>query len=334
MAIKVAINGFGRIGRNTFRAALKKNLKQLDFVAINDLTSLENLAYLLKYDTAYGNSKLKISHTKDSLIVNGKKIKIFAQKDPTQLPWKELGIDVVLECTGFFTDKSAEAHIKAGAKRVIISAPAKEVPIFVFGVNAEKIGKQKVINMGSCTTNCVAPITAIVEKYLGIEKAYVTTSHAYTATQKLVDGPDQKDFRRGRAAAANVVPSTTGAAKAAVELIPKLKGKYNALSLRVPVITGSICDFTFIVKKKTSTEKVEKVLKDAVKISKWKNIVELSKEALVSSDIIGNPHSAVVQMEFLEVIDGNLVKILAWYDNEWGYSCRLAEMAVEIGRRS
>lgn len=332
MAIKAAINGFGRIGRNTFRSAIEKNLK-IDFVAINDLTSPENLAYLLKYDSAYGNSNLKISYTKDSLVVNGKKIRIYAQKDPTQLPWKDLGIDVVLECTGFFTDKSAEAHIKAGAKRVIISAPAKDVPIFLFGVNSEKLGKQKVINMGSCTTNCVAPITAIVDKFLGIKKAYVTTTHAYTATQKIVDGPDAKDFRRGRAAAVNIVPSTTGAAKAAVELIPKLKGKYNALSLRVPVITGSVCDFTFIINKKIKPEKLVKVLKDAVKNPKWKNIVELSDEQLVSSDIIGNCHSAIVSMDFIEVIDGDLVKILAWYDNEWGYSCRLAEMAVEIGKK-
>ncbi|MBN1326266.1 type I glyceraldehyde-3-phosphate dehydrogenase [Candidatus Falkowbacteria bacterium] len=333
MAIKVAINGFGRIGRNTFRAALGKNLKQLNFVAINDLTSPENLAYLLQYDTAYGNSDLKIGFTKDSLIVNGKKIKIYAQKDPSVLPWKKLGINVVLECTGFFTNKEgAELHLKAGAKKVIVSAPAKELPTVVFGANAHKSEKVEAINMGSCTTNCVAPITAIIDSSLGIKKAWMTTIHSYTSTQKLQDGPSQKDVRRGRAAAQNIVPTTTGAAKATVETLPQLKNKFDAMSVRVPTITGSLSDFTFLVKKKTTTQKVINILKKAKKNSIWKNVIELSEGGLVSSDIIGNPYSAIIDLPFTNVIKGDMVKILAWYDNEWGYSSRLAEMAVEVGK--
>ncbi len=333
MSLRIAINGFGRIGRNAFKIALEK--KGLDIVAINDLTDTKTLAHLLKYDTAYGKFSQKIYFDEKHLIVNEKKYPAFGEKDPSRLPWKKLKVDVVLECTGIFRDEAgASLHLKAGAKRVIISAPAKGggIPTFVLGVNEEKYGSEKIINNASCTTNCVAPVVAIIQGALGIQKAAMTTIHGYTADQNLQDGP-HKDLRRARAAAQNIVPTSTGAATATAEAIPELHGIFNGLAIRVPVITGSFSDFTILTKKQTTREEVNAIFKKAAKNPRYKNIVEVTEDPIVSSDIIGNPHSSIVDLSLTEVIDGDLVKIIAWYDNEWGYSNRLVEMAQEISKK-
>lgn len=332
MPLRIAINGFGRIGRNAFKIALEK--KGIEIVAINDLTDNKTLAHLLKYDTAYGRFSKKIFCNEHHLIVNGKKYLALSEKNPFLLPWKKLKIDVVLECTGFFRDEAgASLHLKAGAKRVIISAPAKGggIPTFVLGVNQEKYGNEKIVNNASCTTNCVAPVAAIIQSALGIQKAMMTTIHGYTADQNLQDGP-HKDFRRARAAAQNIVPTSTGAASAAAETIPELRGIFDGLALRVPVITGSLSDFTLLTKKKTTKEEVNAIFKRAAKSSRYKNILEVVEDPLVSSDIIGNAHSSVVDLSLTQVVDGDLVKVIAWYDNEWGYAHRLVELAQEIGK--
>lgn len=260
---------------------------------------------------------------------------VFAEKDPANLPWKKMDIDIVLECTGHFTDfEGASKHIQAGAKRVIISAPAKGggVPTHVIGVNEKDAGKtDKVINNASCTTNCIAPVAAVIHEVFGIKKAMMTTIHAYTADQNLQDGP-HKDLRRARAAAENIVPTTTGAAIATTEVIPELKGLFDGLSMRVPVAVVSMSDFTFVLKKKVTVEQVNNALKKAAKNARWKGILEVTEEPLVSSDFIGNPASSIVDLGLTKVVDGDLVKVVAWYDNEWGYSVRLAEMALHVGR--
>lgn len=334
--IRVAINGFGRIGRNTFKAGFgRKDLKDIEWVAVNDLTSPDNLAYLLKHDSVYGNYEHDVSAGKDFLEVDGKKVLVFAEKDPTKLPWGKLKIDVVLECTGIFRDKaSAEMHLKAGAKKVIISAPSKGegVATYVLGVNAEKYGqKEAVIDNGSCTTNCISPVAHVINKNFGIEKAMMTTIHAYTADQSLVDGP-HKDWRRGRAAAQNMVPTTTGAAEAVGKTIPSLQGTFDGLAIRVPIICGSIADFTFVLKKKATAEEINAAFRKAAATPAMKGILFASDEPLVSSDIVKNPHSAIVDLANTKVVGGNLVKILAWYDNEWGYSNRLVEMVKNIAK--
>lgn len=332
--IRVAINGFGRIGRNTFKAGFgRKDLKDIEWVAVNDLTSSDNLAYLLKHDSVYGNFEHKVSHSKDYLEVDGKKVLVFAEKDPSKLPWAKLKIDVVLECTGIFRDKAgAEMHLKAGAKKVIISAPSKgnDINTYVLGVNAEKYGKKEaIIDNGSCTTNCIAPVAYVIHKNFGIEKAMMTTIHAYTADQELVDAP-HKDFRRGRSAAQNMVPTTTGAAEAVAKTIPSLKGAFDGLSIRVPIICGSIADFTFVLKKNTTVEEINAAFKKAAKSPSMKDIFLASEEPLVSTDIVKSPLSAIVDLSSTKVVGGNLVKVLAWYDNEWGYSNRLIEMVKNI----
>lgn len=332
MAKRIAINGFGRIGRNAFKIALQK--KDLEIVAINDLTDNKTLAHLLKYDTVYGRFSKKVLFDEKHLIVNGKKYLALSEKDPSALPWKKLKIDVVLECTGIFRDEvGASLHLKAGAKKVIISAPAKGggIPTFVLGVNQKKYHNEKIINNASCTTNCIAPVAAIIHGTLGIQKAMMTTVHGYTADQNLQDGP-HKDLRRARAAAANIVPTSTGAATAAAEAIPELSGIFDGLALRVPVITGSLSDFTFVTKRKTSKEEVNTIFKKAAKSPRYKNILEVTDDPIVSSDIVGNPHSSIVDLSLTNVIDGDLVKVIAWYDNEWGYSNRLVEMAMEIAK--
>jgi glyceraldehyde 3-phosphate dehydrogenase len=328
---RIAINGFGRIGRNTLRAGWTK--KGFDVVAINDLTDAPTLAHLLKHDSTYRTWNVAVSSDANHLIVGKKKIPVIAEKDPTALPWKKLKVDVVLECTGRFTDEeSASQHLTAGARHVIISAPAKDgnVPTHVIGVNEKKIPKgAHVTNNASCTTNCIAPIAAIMDSAFGIQKAMMTTIHSYTADQVLQDGP-HKDLRRARAAAQNIIPTTTGAAIATTETIPRLKGLFNGISIRVPTPCVSLSDFTFLLKKKTSVEAVNAVLKKAANNPLWKGIVEVTEEELVSSDFIGNPASAIVDLPFTQVVDGDMVKILAWYDNEWGYSNRLAEMAIRV----
>lgn len=329
---RIAINGFGRIGRTTFKAGFDK--PGFDVVAVNDLTDAKTLAHLCKHDSTYHAWDKSVSYDEKNIIVEGKKTPVLAEKDPTKLPWKQMKIDVVLECTGRFTsEEGAGQHLKAGAKRVIISAPAKggNVPTYVIGVNEKGAGKSKIINNASCTTNCIAPVAAIIHAAFGVKKAMMTTIHSYTADQVLQDGP-HKDLRRARSAAQNIVPTTTGAAIATTEVIPELKGLFDGISVRVPTPCVSLSDFTFLVKKKTTKDEVNKALKDAAMKPAWKGIVEVTEEPLVSSDFIGNPASAICDLPFTQVVDGDMVKVLVWYDNEWGYSHRLAEIAVMVGQ--
>ena len=327
---KVAINGFGRVGRAAFKAALQN--KNVEIVAINDLTDTKTLAHLLRYDTVYGKFSLPVAATERELIVNKKKYPVFSQKDPEKLPWRDLGVDVVIESTGFFT-KGADAarHLKAGAKRVIISAPAKDetTPTYVLGVNTKGGVKEGVVSNSSCTTNSVAPVAAIIHAAFGIEKAMLTTIHSYTADQNLVDGP-HKDLRRARAAAHNIVPTTTGAAIATTKTIPELKGKFDGIALRVPTICGSLSDFTIVLKRTATVDEVNDVFRKAAKSPAWQNILEITDEPLVSSDIIGNTHSTIVDLSFTQVVGGNLLKVLAWYDNELGYASRLVDLVGQI----
>jgi glyceraldehyde 3-phosphate dehydrogenase len=325
--IRIAINGFGRIGRTTFKAGW--GVKGVEFVAVNDLTDPKTLAYLLKHDTIYHDWPHKVSAAKDSLVVDGKKVLAFAERDPKVLPWKKLKIDIVLECTGVFRTKElAGQHLTAGAKKVIISAPSKGegVNTYLLGVNAEKYKGENIIDNGSCTTNCIAPIAAIVEEKWGIKKAWMTTTHAYTADQSLVDGP-HKDLRRGRTAGQNIVPTTTGAAVTAGKVIPSISGKFDGMSVRVPIAVISLADFTFFLKKSATDKEVNAHFKKITKLPKYKGIVGATEEQLVSSDFIGNSYSGIVDLNLTKVIDGDLLKIIAWYDNEWGYSCRLIEIA-------
>lgn len=323
--INVAINGFGRIGRASFKIILDSHPK-INVVAINDLTDTATLAHLMQYDTCYGKYPRKISHTKDAIVINGKKYPVFAQKDPLQLPWKKLKVDVVLECTGRFRGKEdASAHLTAGAKKVIISAPGKDCKTIVLGVNEEKLNKtDDVLSCASCTTNCLAPVTSVIKEKFGIKKALMSTVHAYTADQNLVDGP-HKDLRRARGAAVNIVPTTTGAAQAVTETIPSLKGKFDGMAIRVPVPVGSLCDVTFLLSKKTTVEAVNAEFVKASK-GKLKGILEASEEELVSTDIIGNSHSSIVDLKSTVLVGGDLLKVVAWYDNEWGYSNRLVDL--------
>ena len=332
--IRVAINGFGRIGRNTFKAAFGR-LKDLEFVAVNDLTDTKTLAHLLKHDTNYGAYEHEVSHDETHLIVDGKKILVTAEKDPTKLPWKELKIDVVIESTGRFTDEAgASQHLTAGAKRVVLSAPAKggNVPTYVLGVNGHEYkGEAMVVNNASCTTNCIAPVAAVIHAKFGVKKALMTTIHSYTADQVLQDGP-HKDLRRGRAAAMNMVPTSTGAAIAVTETIPELKGLFDGLSVRVPTSVVSLSDFTFVLGRKTTEEEINAAIKEACATPRMKGVMTWTEEPLVSSDFIKNPYSSIVDLGLTQVVDGDLVKVVAWYDNEWGYSCRLGEMVERVGK--
>lgn len=330
---KIAINGFGRIGRNVFKAGWNK--PGFNVVAVNDLADPKTLAHLLKHDSTYHDWDKEVSSDADELIVAGKRVKVFAEKDPTKLPWKKLGIDIVLECTGRFTDlEGASQHLTAGAQRVILSAPAKGggVPTHVLGVNQKGAGKKsKVINNASCTTNCIAPIAAVLHAAFGVRKAMMTTIHAYTADQVLVDGP-HKDLRRARGAAQNIIPTTTGAAIATAEAIPELKGLFDGLSMRVPIAVVSLSDCTFVLKKRVTVEQINEALTKASQNPLWKGILEVTNEELVSSDFIGSSASCIVDLPLTKVVDGDLVKVIAWYDNEMGYSHRLAEMALEVGK--
>jgi glyceraldehyde 3-phosphate dehydrogenase len=332
MPIKVAINGFGRIGRNTFKAAFGR-LDDLEFVAINDLTDTKTLAHLLKYDTAYGKYPHEIGHDEENLIVDGKKIRVYAEKDPTQLPWKEHEVDIVLECTGIFrTEEKAGMHITAGAKHVIISAPAKggDVPTHVMGVTEDGEWKAKVTNNASCTTNCIAPVAQVMHDTFGVKRALMTTVHGYTADQNIQDGP-HKDLRRARAAAANIVPTTTGAAIATQKVIPELDGLFDGMAIRVPVPVVSLADFVFLLDKEVTVEEVNEAFKKAAADPRYENVLRVTEEPLVSSDLIGENYSSVVDLGFTKVVGGDFVKVVAWYDNEWGYSMRLADMALKIG---
>lgn len=335
--MKIAINGFGRTGRTFFRQAL--NRPELEIVAINDLADLDNLAYLLKYDSVYRrfDKEVKIEKEgKNYLIVDAKKILFFQEKDPAKLPWKDLDIDVAVESTGAFESyEKASAHLIAGAKRVVITAPAKGGgeggKTILMGVNEDEFKTCQVSSNGSCTTNAVHPVAQIMSENPGVKKAILNTIHAYTATQKIVDGPDAKDWRRGRAAAVNMVPSTTGAAISVTEAVKGLKGFFDGIAIRVPLVTGSLADFTFISKRPTTVEEINNIFKEAAKSPRWKRILRVSEEPLVSTDIIGDTHASIVDLSLTKVVDGDLVKVLAWYDNEWGYSAILVEHVIKAG---
>lgn len=333
--VKVAINGFGRIGRNALKILLERRDTQV--VAINDITDAATLAHLLKHDSAYGAYDKKVSAGKNSIIINTREIPVFAEKDPANLPWKKLGVDVVIESTGFFTKpEDARAHIKAGAKKVVISAPAKGegAKTVVIGVNEEIIDeKDKIISNASCTTNCIAPIMRVLEDQIGIEKAMMTTVHSYTGSQKILDAP-AKDLREARSAAENIVPTSTGASKAAALTIPSLKDKFNGLSVRVPTPVVSLSDITAIVKRDTTKEELTKIFTKASKEPYYQGIIGVTDEELVSSDFIGDPHSCIIDLPLIDVVGGNMIKVVAWYDNEWGYSNRLVELAVDFGKES
>ncbi|MFA6436745.1 MAG: type I glyceraldehyde-3-phosphate dehydrogenase [Candidatus Paceibacterota bacterium] len=338
MPIKIAINGFGRIGRCFLKLALEK--PDIEIVAINDLTDDETLAYLLKYDSVYGRYEKNVKAISEGqsnyLEVDGKKILSLTEKEIEKLPWGDLGVDVVIESTGVFTDyEKAGAHLKAGAKRVIITAPAKGSggQQVLIGVNDEdfKDGLSAITSNASCTTNAIAPVVAILSEKLGIKKAILNTVHAYTATQGIVDRPDTKDLRRGRAAAVNLGPSSTGAAIATGDALPALKGKFDGLAIRVPVVCGSIADVTFVASKITSVEEINNILKEAEKEPRWKGIVKTSDEELVSTDIIKDPYPAIVDLKSTKIVDGDLVKVLIWYDNEWGYTVSLLEHVIRVG---
>ncbi len=335
MAIKVAVNGFGRIGRPTFKNLIENS--NVEVVAINDLTDTKTLAHLLNYDSVYGIYDKQAEATKNGIKIDGKEYTVLAEKDPEKLPWEKMNVDVVLECTGFFTDyQGASKHLKAGAKKVIISAPSKskEVSTFVPGVNENKYdsGENKVVSMGSCTTNCLAPVAKVLNDKFGIEKGLMTTIHSYTSTQKIVDGP-HKDLRRGRAAAVNMVPTTTGAAVSVIQVLPELKGKLDGIAVRIPTPVVSLVDFVAEVKQNTSADEVNQAFEKAAQ-KELKGILDLETKPLVSTDFQQNPYSAIVDKQFTKVEGNNLVKVLAWYDNEWGYACRLAEFAEFMGKKS
>lgn len=336
MALRVAINGFGRIGRNTLKAGWGR--KGIEFVAVNDLMPPATLAHLLTYDSVFRKWDHEVSAGTDHLLIDGKKLPVIAEREPEKLPWGKYKVDVVIESTGRFTNQeSASAHLKAGAKRVVISAPAKETPTFLMGVNHEKLtGAETVSNNASCTTNSIAPVAAIMQEEFGVKKALMTTIHSVTAEQNLVDGPPpalHPDLRRARSALVNIVPTSTGAAKATTEAIPSLKGLFDGIAVRVPTIDVSLSDFTFLLAKRTTVEEVNEVFRKAAKSPRWKGILGVTEEPLVSSDFIGNPHSSVVDLLMTRVMDGDLVKVLAWYDNEWGYSVHLIDMVMEVGKR-
>lgn len=324
MKTKIAINGFGRIGRLLFREMWKN--KDFEIVAINDLGDIENLAYLLKYDTVYRQFGEEVKVGNGELIVGGKAIKILQEKDPALLPWKKMDIDVAIESTGAFESfEKAEMHLKAGAKRVVITAPAKDgeradAKTVLMGVNEKEFKACKITSNGSCTTNAVSPVAAIMAETVGIQKAVLNTVHAYTATQSVVDSPTRgKDFRRGRAAAQNISPSTTGAAISVARAIPELEGKFGGVAVRVPSITGSLVDLTFIAGRNTSVEEINNIFKKAEKEKRWEGILKTTEDQIVSSDMIGEPYGAIIDLKFTQVIDGDLVKIFSWYDNEAGY---------------
>ncbi len=349
MKTRLAINGFGRIGRLFFRLAFDR--PEFEFVAINDLGDVDNLAYLLKYDTVYGRFKHEVTTSVEGarstssgqaaryLVVDGKKILFLQEKNPANLPWKDLDVDIAVESTGVFESfEKAAVHLQAGAKRVVITAPAKDEDsetgkTILMGVNEDEFGTCKITANGSCTTNAAHPVIQIMQETIGIKKAILNTVHGYTATQNLVDGPAKgSDWRRGRAAAQNIVPSTTGAAIAVTRAIRELDGKFDGMALRVPIINGSIADVTFVAARKTSVEEVNDIFKKASQEPRWKNILKVTEDQLVSSDIVGEPYGAIVDLGFTRVVDGDLVKVLSWYDNEMGYSQTLVEHVLRAAQ--
>jgi len=332
MAVKVGINGFGRIGRQSMKAIMERHPQELEVVAINDLTDTATNAHLLKYDSTYGKFPGEVMAEENALVVNGHRVQVVAQRDPAQIPWGDLGVDIVIESTGIFTDADkAKAHLAAGAKRVIISSPAKGEDItIVMGVNEEMYdpAKHKIISNASCTTNCLVPVAKVLNDRFGIVKGLMTTIHSYTNDQKLLDQV-HKDLRRARAAAINMIPTSTGAAKAAALVIPELKGRFHGISIRVPTATVSIVDLTVDLNKDTSVEEINAAFKEAA-AGRMKGILEVTDEPLVSSDFRGNPASSIVDAISTMVMGGNMAKVFSWYDNEWGYSCRVSDLAAYI----
>lgn len=343
--IRVAINGYGRIGRLAHRVILERFSSEVDVVAINasSSTDIKGWMLLLKYDTAYGrlskDIKYQIVNSKytdqiGSFVIDGKDVVVFSEKDPNKLPWKLLGVDVVVESTGVFRkEEDLKKHLLAGARAVVLSAPTKSdsIPTYVLSVNQQNYKGEKIISNASCTTNCITPVAKIIQDNFGIEKAMMTTIHGYTSDQRLQDG-GHKDYRRARAAAQNIVPTSTGATIAATKALPSLSGKFTGLAIRVPVISGSLSDFTFLVQKKTTANEVNAAFKKEAQSPQYKGILEITEDPIVSSDIIGNPHSAIVDLSLTQVVSGNLVKVVAWYDNEWGYANRLVEEAIMVGK--
>ncbi|MBX4200209.1 type I glyceraldehyde-3-phosphate dehydrogenase [Candidatus Parcubacteria bacterium] len=339
--IRVAVNGAGRIGRAFFKIA-KETHPEIEVVAFNDLGDAENIAYLLNYDSVYGKSdfKARAKEDKSAIVIDGQEIKFISEKEPTKLPWKDLDIDVVVESTGLFVSyEKAKVHLDAGAKRVVVTAPMKDDPgeglsgaTVLMGVNDEKLETCVITSNASCTTNAGSPLIAILDEAIGIEKAVLNTVHGYTATQALVDGPSKKGFREGRAAAANIVPSSTGAAIAVTKAFPKLAGLFDGISMRVPVIAGSMVDITFIAKRDTSAEEVNEIMKKASQEDRWKNIFNVTEEELVSTDILGSPFGSIADLALTRVIGGNLVKVMAWYDNEMGYTHTLVDHVAKLGK--
>ncbi len=330
--MKIAINGFGRIGRNAFKIAFGR--PGMEIVAINDLTDTKTLAYLLRHDSNYGTYHHEVGYDDKGIIVDGKPIQVLAQKDPAALPWKDLGVDVVIESTGRFTKpEDAKAHLAGGAKRVVISAPAKGdgAGTYVIGANHETLGSDEIVSNASCTTNCIAPVMAVLTKAIGVEKSLMTTVHSYTASQALQDAPS-KDLREGRNAAENIVPTTTGAAIAAALTVPELKDVFDGLSIRVPTPVVSLSDITMVTKRETTVDEVNQILKDAAATPEYQGILAVTEEELVSRDLVGDSHSSIVDLNLTKVVGGNLVKVVAWYDNEWGYSNRLVEMVELVGK--
>jgi glyceraldehyde 3-phosphate dehydrogenase len=337
---RVAVNGAGRIGRAFYKLA--KEHPELEVVAMNDLGDIENIAYLFKYDTVYGKSDLnvQVSEDKQNLIIDGHTVKFVQEKDPAKLPWKDLNIDIVVESTGLFTSyEKAKVHLDAGAKRVVVTAPMKDEPIpgvdgatILMGVNEDKLATSIITSNASCTTNAGSPLIAILDEAVGIQKAVLNTVHGYTATQALIDGPSKKGFREGRAAAMNIVPSSTGAAIAVTKAFPKLSGLFDGLSVRVPVIAGSIVDITFISERDTTVEEVNAALKKAAGEKRWEGVFTVTEEELVSSDILGSRYGSIADLSLTRVVGGNLIKVMAWYDNEMGYTYTLVDHVAKLAQ--
>ncbi|MDO8633329.1 MAG: type I glyceraldehyde-3-phosphate dehydrogenase [bacterium] len=334
---KIAINGFGRIGRLLFRQLCEKS--EFQIVAVNDLGDIENLAYLLQYDTVYGRFEAEVKVKHNSLVVAGHEVQVLQEKDPSKLPWRMLGVDIAIEATGMFESyEKARVHLEAGAKRVVITAPAadedtEDAKTVLVGVNEDELSHVTISSNGSCTTNAVSSVVEVLRENPGIKKAVLNTVHGYTATQNLVDGPTRgKDFRRGRAAAQNIVPSSTGAGVSVTRAVKELQGKFDGIALRVPVAAGSVADITFLAKRATSAQEINDILTEASQSPRWKGILKTTKEPLVSSDIIKEPYGAIVDLSFTRVVDGDLVKVLSWYDNEWGYAALLLKHLEAVAR--
>lgn len=327
---RVAINGLGRIGRATFKIVL--DTPGLDLIAVNDIAPVDNLAYLLKYDTAYGRYERSVDVQDGGLVVGSKRVKVFMERDPLQLPWGDLGVDIVFECTGVFTRREdLEKHLRAGAKYAILSAPSKseDVITVIHGVNRPGENSIRILSCASCTTNCITPILEIMGRRIGVRKAIMTTLHAYTAGQSLVDAPN-KDPRRGRAGAANFVPTSTGAAVATTKALPQYAGKFDGVAVRGPVPVGSLADIVFLTERETTVEEVNRIFQEEAESERYRRIVGIAVDPLVSSDIVKDPRAAVVDLSMTRVVDGDLVKVMAWYDNEWGYASQMVREAVQI----